>query len=68
MGAKEARPDAPAVPAAMLRKVEKICASLPETTCEVHPQVIQCNIRRRTFAHLLAPPDGDGRPIPMVIV
>jgi hypothetical protein len=60
--------DAPEVPRSIARRVERICSKLPETTCRVDRWAYSFEIRRRPFCHLIAPDDGCGRAVPMLVV
>jgi predicted DNA-binding protein (MmcQ/YjbR family) len=59
-------PRFPGVPASVLSKVRRICLALPETTEVTSPAGVDFRIRRRSFAHLFAIADRDGRTPTMV--
>lgn len=58
----------PHVPQALFEEVERICLALPEITVRSDKWAHAFEIRRRTFAFLLAPEDPEGVPRPMLVL
>ena len=58
---------APGVPQELFDEVARICQALPETTLRTDRWAHAFEIRRRTFAFLLAPEDPGGVPQPMLV-
>ncbi len=52
----------------LFERVRLRCLTLPESTLRSDPFAHAFQIRRNIFAHLLAPDDAAGRPVPMIVV
>lgn len=61
-------PEGPPIPKRMVDRLRRIDARLPETTLKVDPWGYSFQIRRRTYAFLLAPADPEGVRRPLLIV
>lgn len=61
-------PEGPPIPKRMVDRLRRIDARLPETTLKVDPWGYNFQIRRRTYAFLLAPADPQGVTRPLLIV
>ncbi|HUP85177.1 MAG TPA: MmcQ/YjbR family DNA-binding protein [Acidimicrobiales bacterium] len=58
----------PEVPAEIVARVETLCLALPEATERIDGWAYSFEIRRRSFCVLLAPDDGKGTPVPMLVL
>lgn len=60
--------EGPPIPKRMFERLRKICLALPETTLKTDAWAHAFQIRRRTFAFLLAPADPEGVTRPLLVV
>jgi hypothetical protein len=60
--------EGPPIPKRMVDRLRRIDARLPETTLKVDPWGYNFQIRRRTYAFLLAPADPQGVTRPLLIL
>jgi hypothetical protein len=60
--------DGPEIPEAMFDAVRQVGLGLPETTLRSDRWAHSFQIRRNVFAHLLAPEDKAGQPVPILVV
>jgi len=56
------------VPQDIVAQVRALCLALPEVTVRVDGWAQSFDIRRRSFCLLVAPPDPDGTPVPLLVL